>query len=137
MPTDRYIASHMAMAGDYVPEPPDGWPEERRERFRRIAAALPCGWWDSSNEPLLREYVLAVEASERLQDTLDGMQDEAEWLDLFASLDELNALLTARDRESKRALSLARAMRLPQLSLPPRREGSDSPADPARAPWAT
>jgi hypothetical protein len=134
MPTDRYIASHLAMAGDYVPVAPADWPPERRARFDKLAKSRPAGWWTPANEGLLVEFVLAAEQAERLQAALDLL--DVEGLDLFASFDELNRLLMARDREAKRLLALARTMRLTQLSLPPRREGSDSPSDPASAPWA-
>jgi hypothetical protein len=124
-----YIRASDFATTDHVPEPPADWPPERRERFDRIARSRPAGWWTPANEGLLVEFVLAVEQSERLQGVLDAMPDDADPADL-------NRMLMARDREAKRALSLARSMRLTQLSLPPRREGSDSPSDPASAPWA-
>jgi hypothetical protein len=130
MPTDRYIASNLAMTGDLIPRAPGHWPEARRERFDRIAGALPRGWWDSSNAPLLVEFVLAVEASERLRELIDGLD-----IDTVPAA-ELNRVLALRDRESRRAITLARTMRISQLSLPARREGADVPSDPANAPWA-
>jgi hypothetical protein len=130
MPSNRYIASHEAMIGDHVPVAPSDWPPERRARFDKIAGAMPRGWWDSSNEPLLREYTLATEASERLGAIIDGLD-----IDTVPAA-ELTRLLAMRDREAKRALQLARAMRLTRLSLPMPREGCDVPADERHAPWA-
>jgi hypothetical protein len=118
------------MTGDYLPTPPEDWPEARRERFDRIAGALPRGWWDSSNEGLLIEYVTAIEASERLGAIIDGLDA------MTCDAHELNRVLAARDREAKRVLQLARTMRLSQLALPPRPEGRDSPADESQAPWS-
>jgi hypothetical protein len=57
-------------------------------------------------------------------------------VDVAANIGELAPLLAMRDREAKRALQLARAMRLTPLSLPARREGRDVPADERHAPWA-
>jgi hypothetical protein len=131
MPTDRYIASHEAMTGDFIPRAPEDWPEDRRERFDRIVRSRPAGWWTEGSEPLLVEYCCALEASERLGAILDGLDV------MTGDAAELNRLLALRDRESKRVLSLARAQRLTPLSLPPRREGADVPSDPANAPWAT
>jgi hypothetical protein len=133
MPSNRYIRSHEAMTGDYRPTPPD-WPEHRRARFDKIAGALPRGWWDGSNEPLLIEFVLAVEASERLQALLDDLDRQG--VDVAASIGEIHGLLRQRDREAKRAIQLARAMRISQLSMPQRAEGRDSPADESQAPWS-
>jgi hypothetical protein len=125
-----YIRAADFATTDYVPEPPSDWPPERRERFDRIAAALPRGWWDSSNEPLLREYCCAVESSERLGAIIDSLD-----IDTVPAA-ELTRLLAMRDREAKRAIQLARAMRLTRLSLPMPREGCDVPADERHAPWA-
>jgi hypothetical protein len=130
MPTDRYIASNLAMIGDFMPQAPEDWPPERRARFERIAGALPRGWWDGSNEPLLREYCCAIEASERLGAIIDGLDV------MTCDARELSRVLAARDREAKRVLSLARLQRLTPLALPPRAEGRDVPSDPANAPWA-
>jgi hypothetical protein len=124
----------MFGASDYVPEPPEDWPPERRERFDRIARSRPAGWWDSSNEGLLIEFVLAVEAAQNIQAMLDRL--DAEGVDVAANVGELHGLLRLRDREAKRALSLARTMRISQLAMPPRAEGRDVPSDPANAPWS-
>jgi hypothetical protein len=131
MPSNRYIRSADSMVGDFIPRAPEDWPPERRARFDKIAGAMPRGWWDSSNEPLLREYTLATEASERLGAIIDGLD-----IDTVPAA-ELNRLLAQRDREAKRAIQLARAMRLTPLSLPARREGRDVPADERHAPWAS
>jgi hypothetical protein len=130
MPTDRYIRSADSMVGDLIPRAPEGWPPERRARFDKIAGALPRGWWDESNEPLLIEFVLAVESSERLRELIDQLD-----IDTVPAA-ELNRVLAMRDRESRRALSLARLQRLTRLSLPMPREGSFTPADESAAPWS-
>jgi hypothetical protein len=130
-----YIRASDFAASDFVPQPPAGWPATRQERLRRIVAARPAGWWTPANEGLLHEYVCALEMAETLQRLLDRLDSEG--VDVTAHLGEIGHLLTARDREAKSALRLARLQRLTQLALPPRREGADTPSDPANAPWAT
>jgi hypothetical protein len=113
MPSDRYIPSAEAMTGDYLPEPPPDWPECLQARLRAIVGAHPFGWWSAANEPLLHEYVRALDMAERLQAMLDALDVQT------CPVAELQGLLQARDRESKRALSLARTMRLTQQSVAP------------------
>jgi hypothetical protein len=125
-----YIRASDFATSDHVPVAPPDWPEHRRARFDRIARSRPAGWWDSSNEGLLIEYVTAVESSERLRELIDQLD-----IDTVPAA-ELNRILSARDREAKRALSLARSMRLTPLSLPMPREGSFTPADESTAPWS-
>jgi hypothetical protein len=129
-----YIRASDFAASDFVPEAPPDWPPARQERLRRIVAARPAGWWTPANEGLLHEYVQATEAAQNIQAMLDRL--DAEGVDVAANIGELAPLLAMRDREAKRALSLARSMRLTPLSLPQRREGADTPSDPANAPWA-
>jgi hypothetical protein len=122
------------MTGDFIPRAPSDWPEHRRARFDKIAGALPRGWWTPGNEGLLHEYVTALEACDALQRLLDRL--DAEGIDPAANVGELGPLLAMRDREAKRAIQLARAMRLTRLSLPMPREGSFTPADESAAPWS-
>jgi hypothetical protein len=96
-----------------VPSPPEDWPRARKELFRSIVASHPAGWWTEASEPLLQEYVCALEMARRLQRRLDQLHVDAwDW-------DDLNEILTARDRETKRAIQLARAMRLAQQTVAP------------------
>jgi hypothetical protein len=134
MPTDRYLPSAQCMIGDFIPRAPEDWPEDRRKRFERIAGALPRGWWDTSNEGLLIEYTLATESSARLQALLDDLDRRG--VDVAANIGALGPLLAMRDRECRRAITLARLQRLAQIALPQRAEGRDVPSDPANAPWA-
>jgi hypothetical protein len=129
-----YIRASDFATTDHVPVASPDWPPARQERLRRIAHALPAGWWTEASEPLLHEYVCALEMAETLQRLLDRLDSEG--VDVTAHLGEIGHLLTARDREAKAALRLARLQRLTQLSLPARREGADTPSDPAKAPWA-
>jgi hypothetical protein len=134
MPSNRYIASQEAMTGDHVPVAPPDWPEHRRALFDRIARSRPAGWWTEANEGLLVEFVHAVESSAHLQSMLDDLDRRG--VDVAANIGELAPLLAMRDREVKRAIQLARAMRLTPLSLPPRAEGRDVPSTLESAPWA-
>jgi hypothetical protein len=134
MPSNRYIRSHEAMTGDLIPQAPPDWPEHRRALFDRIARSRPAGWWDSSNEGLLVELTSAIESSARLQALLDDLDRQG--VDVAASIGALGPLLAMRDRECRRAITLARLQRLAQIALPQRAEGRDVPSDPANAPWA-
>jgi hypothetical protein len=125
-----FIRASDFATSDHVPVASPDWPPARQERLRRIAHALPAGWWTEASEPLLHEYCCAIETSERLGAIIDGLDV------MTCDARELNRLLAARDREAKAALRLARLQRLTQLALPPRREGADVPSDPANAPWA-
>jgi hypothetical protein len=129
-----YIRASDFATTDHVPVASPDWPEHRRALFDRIARSRPAGWWDSSNEGLLVEYVLAVEAAQNLQALLDDLDRRG--VDVAASIGELHGLLRQRDRECRRAITLARLQRLAQIALPPRAEGRDVPSDPAKAPWA-
>lgn len=113
MPSNRYIPAAEALTGDYLPEPPADWPERMQDRLREIVGAHPAGWWNQANEPLLLEYVRALDMAERLQAMLDGLDVGA------CPAADLQGLLQARDRESRRALQLARTMRLTQQSVSP------------------
>jgi hypothetical protein len=113
----RYRPAAEFLSDDFTPEPPESWPETRKARFRAIVASQPAGWWSRASEPLLTEYVLALETCETLQRAIDRL--DAEGISAVANIDELNRLLTARDRESKRAIQLARVMRLAQQSVAP------------------
>jgi hypothetical protein len=124
----------ITLGSDYMPEPPESWPEGRKARFRAIVGSHPAGWWTEASEPLLREYVLALEASERLQELIDRM--DAAGLTEVANLDEISRLLTSRDREAKRAIQLARAMRLAQQTVAPTAAAAVLQRGAARdAPW--
>jgi hypothetical protein len=114
---NRYRPAAEFLSDDYTPEPPESWPEPRKNRFRAIVAAQPAGWWTPSSEPLLAEYVCALEMAEALQRAIDNL--DAQGLDVVARVDEIARLLAARDRESKRAIQLARVMRLAQQSVAP------------------
>jgi hypothetical protein len=113
----RYRPASDFAVDDYVPEPPESWPETRKARFRAIVASQPAGWWSRASEPLLCEYVLALECAERLQELIEQLATDE--LEAVANIGEISRLLTARDRESKRAIQLARVMRLAQQSVAP------------------
>jgi hypothetical protein len=113
----RYRPASDFAVDDYLPEPPESWPETRKARFRAIVASQPAGWWSRASEPLLQEYVLALETCETLQRAIDRL--DAEGISAVANIDEISRLLMARDREAKRAIQLARVMRLAQQSVAP------------------
>jgi len=110
---DTHTSAVITLGGDYVPEPPEDWPIARKKLFKSIVASHPAGWWTEANEHLLIEYVCALEMARRLQRRLDQLHVDAwDW-------DDLNQILTARDCETKRAIQLARAMRLAQQTVAP------------------
>lgn len=114
----------------YVPEPPEDLSPEAAERFRRYAGAYPAGWWDRVNSALLVEYVRALEASDVLARRLSVQALEV------LDVPSLSQLTMMRDREAKRAIRLATAMRATQQSVSNQRAGLKK-LDPGHgsAPW--
>jgi hypothetical protein len=89
-----------------------------------IVSSLPGGWFTRANEPLLAAYCRHVATSDRLAKLVEKAvtSQEPDNLKLW------DKLLGMRDRESKAALSLARAMRLTQQAqMHPRTAGRAIP----------
>ena len=94
----------------YRPEPPPELRGRAAHIWREIVSTLPAGWFTRSNEPLLLAYCRHITTAEHLASMLDKVDRSLE----PDGLKQLDKLLGMRDRESKVALALARAMRLTQ-----------------------
>jgi len=89
--------------------PPQDLTESQAALWREIVAGKPVDWFAADNAPLLVEYVRAVDMGNRLaleiEATLAGTADHS-----------LKDLLNMRDKEAKRATSIATKLRLTQQS---------------------
>ena len=94
----------------YRPDPPVDLRDAEVQIWRNIVASVPGGWFNWSNEPLLVAYCRHISTSDRLATLLEKIVPSQD-SDVLKRWDKL---LSMRERESKAALSLARAMRLTQ-----------------------
>jgi hypothetical protein len=110
----------VAAIDGYRPEPPRDFHGSELEYWRNIVSSVPGGWFSRANEPLLAAYCRHAATGERLTMLIDDLEASREPEDLR----RWARLLAMRDRESKVALALARAMRLTQQSqMHPRSAG--------------
>lgn len=113
-------------------EPPQGLTESQVAMWREIVAGKPADWFAADNAPLLAEYVRAVDMCNALAfqigAALAGDPVEAALL--------LKGYLDMRDKEAKRATSIATKLRLTQQSryTPQAAATADRKAGGAR-PW--
>jgi hypothetical protein len=116
----------------YRPEPPADLRDPEVQIWRNIVSSVPGGWFSRSNEPLLAAYCRHVATSDRLAKLVEKVVPSQE-PDVLKRWDKL---LGMRERESKAALSLARAMRLTQQAqMHPRTAGRAMPESTARKLW--
>jgi hypothetical protein len=122
-PADESAAELSVVAIDvhqYRPEPPPELVGRAAQIWRDIVSTLPAGWLTRANEPLLLAYCRHIATAEHLASLLDKVEGpfQPEGLKQFDKLPRM------RDRESKVALALARAMRLTQQTqMHPRTAG--------------
>jgi hypothetical protein len=103
--------SIVAVAVDgYRPEPPGELRDAELQIWRNIVSSVPGGWFTRANEPLLLAYCRHIATSDRLAKLVEKVVPTPE----PDNLKRWDKLLGMRERESKVALSLARAMRLTQ-----------------------
>ena len=121
----------------YRPEPPRDLRETEVQIWRGIVSSVPAGWFTRGNEPLLVAYCRHVATSDRLATLVEKIVPSQE----PDALKRWDKLLGMRERESKAALSLARAMRLTQQAqMHPRTAGRAMPESTGpklwdRKPW--
>lgn len=94
-------------------EPPVGLTEAQAGLWRSIMATKPADWWTADNAPLLAEYVRAVDMGNMLALQIEATLAGGDPVEIAA---QLKPLLDMRDKESRRAMSLATKMRLSQQS---------------------
>lgn len=113
-------------------EPPEGLTESQAAMWREIVAGKPADWFAADNAPLLVEYVRAVDMGNLL-----AFQIEAAMVGADYDGPSLKDLLNMRDKEAKRATSIATKLRLTQQSryTPQAAATADKRASGAR-PWS-
>ena len=89
---------------------PDGLSDAEAALWAQIVESKPAGWFDAGSAAVLKEYVRAVVACDRLQVLFAAAPDEVDGVNL------LDRLLAMRDRESRRVANLATKLRLTQQS---------------------
>jgi hypothetical protein len=120
--------SRPSRPGD-LPPPPDTLDAAGRALWVEIVESKPADWFGPDSLPILEDYVQAVGMSRYLA----GQVEKAKAL---GDGDVLKQYLDMRDKESRRAVSLATKMRLTQQSRYGARdaERADKKAKGAR-PW--
>ena len=118
------------------PEPPNALQEAEAMIWQEIVAALPSGWFNPSNEPLLAAYCRHIVPGNHLAALIKETEDSG-----IESLKAWDKLLMMRDRETRAVSSLARSMRFTQQAqMHPRTAGraltkSSAPKLWERKPW--
>lgn len=91
-----------------VDEPVDLSPAER-ELWRGIVASKPAEWFGPDSVPVLKEYVRAALMCDRLAEVVERALGSGD-------PDQIKPALDMRDKESRRAVTLATKLRLTQQS---------------------
>ena len=100
------VAPPAALSGP--PPPPDDLGEVEAALWREIADSKPADWFGPDSLPVFKEYVRAAVMCDRLAEVVErSMRGDAT---------ALKAALDMRDKEARRAKSLATALRLTQQS---------------------
>ena len=90
-----------------LPAPPVDLTPAQSELWDDIVASKPADWFGPDNLPILKEYVRAVTMCDVLERQVrEGMEEGDD--------DLVKRRLDMRDKESRRAVSLATKMRLTQ-----------------------
>lgn len=111
----KSAASLSVISGGVIQriEPPAGLTDSQAGLWRSIMATKPACWWTADNAPLLAEYVRAVDMGNLLAFQIEALLAGGDPVETAA---HLKCLLDMRDKESRRAMSLATKMRLSQQS---------------------
>lgn len=120
------MARKSAAALAIVPKAPGSAPPApaslsatERALWGDIVASKPADWFGPDSLPVLTEYVRAVAMCDLLAERLRAiLQGNGEGGQAAAAVDEaaVRVVLDMRDKESRRAVSLATKMRLTQQS---------------------
>jgi hypothetical protein len=110
----RKSTASLSVVASGIPQrmaPPAGLTASQSELWGEIAAGKPVDWFSADNAPLLTEYVRAVDMGNVL-----ALAIEAELAGPVEDGPGLKGLLDMRDKEAKRATSIATKLRLTQQS---------------------
>jgi hypothetical protein len=115
-------------------EPPQDLTESQATLWREIVAGKPVDWFAADNAPLLVEYVRAVDMGNRLALKIECLLAGNDAAEITA---HLKGLLDMRDKEAKRATSIATKLRLTQQSryTPQAAATADRKAGVGSKPW--
>ena len=109
---------------------PAGLSETEAALWRAVIDSKPADWFGDDNAPLLKEYVRAALMCDALDERVKGAMAEG------ADVGEVKALLDIRDKESKRAASLATKLRLTNQSrYTPQSAATANARTTGRRPW--
>lgn len=125
---------------DSRPEPPAGLSEAEAALWVEIVDSKPSDWFGADSAPLLTEYVRAVVMCDRLAVLLDRALEASGSPpdDDAPRLPRVDDLLVARDRESRRATTIATKLRLTQQSrYTPQAASTASRKAGGKRPWQT
>jgi hypothetical protein len=111
--------------------PPPGLSAAELDLWHSVVDSKPADWFADDSAPVLTEYVRAAVVCDRLAPLIDKAMDGGD-------AKEVDDLLRARDRESRRVASLATKLRLTQQSryTPQAASTADKRAKGSR-PWAS
>jgi len=111
------------------PPPPDDLVPTEQELWSEIVDSKPADWFGPDSAPILKEYVRAAVACDLLASRVRGAMDADD-------AGVVKFMLDLRDKESRRAASLATKLRLTQQSRYGARDAAraDARASGAR-PW--
>lgn len=135
----RRSTADISVVVDITRRPPAKPPAELTDAqatiWRDAAAAMPGDWLGRGAFPVLVEYCRHVARARLLEAQIAKF--EPEWLAVDGGLERLDKLMAMAERETRAALSCARALRLtPQATMHPRTAGrrlADLPEGPR--PW--
>jgi hypothetical protein len=125
------LSIHSAPSDDGPTPPPPDLSDAERERWVEIVESKPLDWFGPDSEPILKEYVraaatcdvLAVSVSKALKGDDAGV---------------VKFMLDLRDKEARRAASLATKLRLTQQSRYGARSAARADARVSgKRPWQT
>lgn len=102
---------------------PEGMPEDAAAIWRRVAVAMPGGWFGPEHREMLAAYCLHAAAARRFQLALADMDVDTSCPDAIMAANRLSGMA---ERESRAALAMARSMRITH-------QAQATPAEAARA----
>lgn len=109
------------------PSVPAGLSEAEAKLWTQVVDSKPSGWFDGGSSVILKEFVRASAACDFLAAVIAG-----------AGPEQLKPLLDLRDREARRAVSLATKLRLtPQSKYDPRGAATADKRVKGIRPWRT
>jgi hypothetical protein len=109
---------------------PDDLNEAEAKVWRAVVDSKPREWFGEDSAPLLREYVRAICMCDFLEERIKAL------LETNPAPKGFKSLLDMRDKESRRASSLATRLRLTQQSrYTPQAAGTASKKAAGKRPW--